>query len=116
VDAVLVVDETNQAFAIELAQVEVPVTAGGSAATERMTTPTGIRDRAEQSVNDLAQLLARIAGDFGRAIAGMDDAARPSAIEAEVCLGLSAQLGPVWVLGGKGEYSVRAKLTWSPGG
>ncbi|MGH3276245.1 MAG: hypothetical protein ACRDNZ_18205 [Streptosporangiaceae bacterium] len=82
-----------------------------SAGDDRLTTPTGLREHVREGVGSLAALLAGIATDIGTEISAVEPEHRPAEVEAEVCLGISAQAGPVW-LSGKGEYTLRAKLTW----
>jgi hypothetical protein len=86
----------------------------GSAPTggERLTSPTGVRDRATRSVTDLSNLLAHVASEIGRSLVDIDATNRPSSVEAEISLGLSGQLGPVLLASGTAECSVRAKLVW----
>lgn len=95
-------------FGIQLVDVEGALPAGD----ERLTTPTGLRDRAEHGITALASLLSHVATEIGQAVAGIPPENRPSSIEAEVCLGLSAQAGPVW-LSGKGEYTLKATFVWN---
>ena len=110
-------------FGIQLIDIGVPMPAASTerpasgtdadwpTGDTRLTTPTGIRERAHAGVASLGTLLAHIAAEIGAEIAAVDPASRPSEVEAEVCLGMSAQAGPVW-LSAAGECTLRAKLTW----
>jgi hypothetical protein len=95
-------------FGVQLVDLEVPFPAGD----DRLTTPTGLRERAEHGITGLATMLSHVATEIGRGVAAIPEANRPSSIEAEVCLGLSAQAGPVW-LSGKGEYTLKATFIWN---
>ena len=53
----------------------------------------------------------RTCGQVGRELTKIPAEERPAEVEAEICLGMSAQTGPVW-LAVKGDYTLRAKLTW----
>ncbi|HET9894554.1 MAG TPA: hypothetical protein VFQ44_06425 [Streptosporangiaceae bacterium] len=95
-------------FGVQLIAIEGPLPAGD----DRLTTPTGLRERAESGITGLATLLSHVADEIGRGVAAIPVANRPSSVEAEVCLGLSAQAGPVW-LSGKGEYTLKATFVWN---
>jgi hypothetical protein len=109
---IVVTEASGQAFGVELVDVGT-TTAEPAGGDDRLTSLTSIRERAERSVTELSRLLAHIAAELGRDIATIDDDMRPQSVEAEVHLGLSAQVGPVWLVAGKGDYSLRAKFTWT---
>ncbi|MFG3558672.1 hypothetical protein ACGGAQ_30295 [Micromonospora sp. NPDC047557] len=83
----------------------------GTSSDERLTSPTGIRDLSEEGVAAISVLLAHIAGEVGKELSKIPEEHRPTDVEAEICLGLSGQAGPVW-LAVKSNHSLRAKLTW----
>ena len=95
-------------YGVQLVDVEGTLPAGD----ERLTSPTGLKERAEQGIGGLVALLARAASEIGQGVAAIPAELRPSSIAAEVCLGLSAQAGPVW-LSGSGEYTVKATFVWT---
>lgn len=95
-------------FGIQLVDVEGGLPPGD----ERLTSPTGLRERAEHGVAALASLLSHVATEIGQGVAAIPQEHRPSSVEAEVCLGLSAQAGPIW-LSGKGEYTLKATFVWN---
>ncbi|WP_314412411.1 hypothetical protein [Streptomyces sp. DSM 40484] len=105
--------ERGRPYEVEVVELDGPLSPLPPQATgeERMTSPTGIRDQFNDAVGELATLLSHIAGEVGRELATIPAEHRPAEVEAEVCLGLSAQGGPVW-LAVKGNYTLRAKLTW----
>jgi hypothetical protein len=107
-DVVLARLGDGQPFAVQLVELEGPEPLDVG---DRLTSPTGIRERAERGVTELCSLLAHIATEVGREIAAIPAEHRPAGVEAEVCLGMSAQFGPVW-LAGKGDYTLKAKLSW----
>lgn len=98
-------------FGIELLDAGTPEGQPAPGGSERLTSPTGLRERARDGVSSLGGLLTHIAAAISAEIEAMDPARRPAEIEAEVCLGMSAQAGPVWLSAG-GECTLRAKLTW----
>jgi|SRR5580700_2772000 hypothetical protein len=98
----------GSAFAIQLVDVEGALPAGD----QRLTSQTGLRDRAEHGITSMASLLSHVATEIGQAVTAIPEESRPSEVSAEVCLGLSAQAGPVW-LSGKGEYTLKATFTWA---
>lgn len=83
----------------------------GSSSDGRLTSPTGIRDLPQDGVAALSELLAHIAAEVGKEIGKIPEEHRPTDVEAEICLGLSGQAGPVW-LAVKSNHTLRAKLTW----
>jgi hypothetical protein len=104
--------ENGRPYSVQLVEVDAsPVPSAEPAEGDRLTSPTGIRTMASDSVTALSGLLAHIAGQVGHDLAALPAGNRPDEVEAEVCLGLSAAAGPVW-LAVKGDYTLRAKLTW----
>ena len=104
--------EDGQPYAVELVELDGPLPRSReSSADERLTSPTGIRNLPLSSVGALSELLAHIAGQVGRELTKIPAEERPAEVEAEICHGMSAQTGPVW-LAVKGDYTLRAKLTW----
>ncbi len=112
-DVVVSQTEGGQPYAVKVVPLpgDLSPTPPEAAGEERMTSPTGIRDRVDGAVGEMSALLSHIAGTVGRELSGIPVEHRPTEVEAEVCLGLSAQGGPVW-LGVRGDYTLRAKLIW----
>lgn len=104
--------ENGRPYSVQLVELDAsPMPSPELAEGQRLTSPTGIRTLPGDSVTALSGLLAHIAGQVGRDLATLPAGNRPDEVEAEVCLGLSATAGPVW-LAVKGDYTLRAKLTW----
>jgi len=104
--------DDGRAYAVELVDVDgAPPLPGESVSDERLTSPTGIRDLPREGVKALSELLVHIADEVGQELTKIPEDHRPTEVEAEVCLGLSGQAGPVW-LAVKSNHTLRAKLVW----
>lgn len=81
----------------------------------RATLQTGIEDKVEPVYAKIKNVVKEIATDFGTELKAIEKAVQPNEVEIEFQIGFSAQVGPIWLLGGKGESSMTVKMTWNVG-
>jgi hypothetical protein len=81
-------------------------------ATGRATQLTGVGDKMENLYGKLKVMLREIATDLGSEFKNIQANSRPKSVEMEFQIGLSAEVGPVWLLGAKGNYAMKVKMTW----
>lgn len=84
----------------------------GEAQNKRDTRTTGTGDKLKKTYDKLQSVLKTLAEEVGSHLKNIESSSRPKQVEAEFKLGLSAQFGPVWLLSGKGDYSIKVKMTW----
>ncbi len=78
----------------------------------RATTLTGIEEEVQTTYAKVKSAIKDIAEDIGAELRNIRAPARPKQVEMEFNVGISAQAGPIWILSGKGEYTLKVKMTW----
>ena len=78
----------------------------------RATQLTGVQDDVKEAYNKAKLMIKSIAQDIGEELESISNRARPKQVEMEFNIGISAQVGPVWILSGKGEYGLKVKMIW----
>lgn len=94
-----------------LIAVEDDVKVVGDSESGRLTKPTGLKAEIQDPCKKAVELIRAIAADVA---GGMEDIGcdhRPSGLEIEFSLALSAEVG-AWVLTGKTEAALKVKLSW----
>ena len=77
----------------------------------RATQLTGIEDEVKEFYGKVKSIIRYIAEDIGAELENVNTPGHPKQMEMEFNLGLSAQLGPVW-LGGSGQSALKVKMVW----
>ena len=78
----------------------------------RATQLTSIKEQIKDAYSQVKSAIREIANDIGIELKAIDSAARPNEVEMEFQIGYSIEVGPVLVLGGKGEYAMVVRMTW----
>jgi hypothetical protein len=78
----------------------------------RATHLTGIRSSIENGYTKIKSLIKEIATDIGDELHTIESSSRPKQVEMEFQIALSAQIGPVLILSGKGDCAMKVKMTW----
>ncbi len=78
----------------------------------RATQPTGIEDKLKEAYAKTRSVIKDIAEDIGTELVALNAAARPKQLQMEFNVGISAEVGPVLVLSGKGEYGFKVNMIW----
>ena len=78
----------------------------------RATQLTGVGDKIEGAYAKAKTAIKEIAADIGAELKAIEEMDKPKEVEVEFQIGLSAQVGPVLILGGKGESAMTVKMTW----
>jgi hypothetical protein len=81
----------------------------------RATQLTGISDEVRESYVKIRSAIKNIAEDIGSELKGVQAAARPKQVEVEFNVGISAEVGPIFIMSSKGEYGLKVKMTWELG-
>jgi len=97
---------------IYLAVLDEPAEAGPEATTGRRTHTTGLTERLTDLRETVQSTIRHIAESIGTELRKIEPSCRPESTEVEFNLALSAQLGPVWMLGASGNYGMKVKLLW----
>ena len=78
----------------------------------RATQLTGVRDSIENGYSKIKSLIKEIATDIGDELHTIESSSCPKQVEMEFQIALSAQIGPVLILSGKGDYAIKVKMSW----
>ena len=81
----------------------------------RATQLTGVEDKLMEAYARTRTMIKSVAEDIGTELAELNAAARPKQLQMEFNVGISAQVGPVLILSGKGEYGFKVNMTWEFG-
>jgi hypothetical protein len=78
----------------------------------RATQLTGLRDDVKNGYSKIKCLIREVATDIGSELHAVESLSRPKQVEVEFQIAMSAQIGPVVILGGKGDSTMKVKMIW----
>lgn len=79
---------------------------------ERTTTPTSVAEKLDSIYDDIQSTIKSIASEMGEKLRTINSKHKPKEVELEFQLGVSAEVGTVLVVSGKGEYTMTVRMTW----
>lgn len=78
----------------------------------RDTQLTSTEDQLKDAYGKVKAMINVIAEDMGTQLRDIQSRVGPKEVEVEFNIGISAQAGPIWILGGKGEAGLKVTMTW----